>query len=144
MANIMDEFPSKYLKAEDVEDEHPTVTITHITREEVGKERDRKPVIFFKEFDKGVVLNKTNATNISKMYGSDTDNWPGKTVVLGTAMVDFNGESKPAIRIWPPKRQAGQQQPQAATRMGSVNAPLDNGQRPFAPPADDLDSDIPF
>lgn len=140
MANIMDDFPSKYLRAEDVED-HPTVTMKVITREDVGKDKDRKPILYVREFEKGIVLNKTNANNISKLYGSDTDDWPGKSVVLGTAMVDFNGESKPAIRIWPPKRQAAKP---------SVNAPLnqrqadpdDGGQRPFAPA--DLDDDIPF
>lgn len=134
MANIMDEFPSKYLKASDVEDEHPTVTISRITREEVGQTKDMRPIVYFDEFDKGVVLNKTNATNVSKLYGSDTDNWIGKTVILGTAMVDFQGESKPAIRIWPPKRTA-------PAKKATVNAPLGEpaGAREFAPLPEDGD-----
>ncbi len=141
MANIMDEFPSKYLKASDVEDEHPTATIRHITREEVGRTKDMRPIVYFDEFEKGVVLNKTNATNISKLYGSDTDNWIGKSVVLGTAIVDFNGESAPAIRIWPPKNKAGK--PSVNRPLGTVAAHDDVGQRPFAPAMDD-DGEIPF
>ncbi len=158
MPNIMDDFPSKYLKASDVED-HPTVTISRVTREEVGMDKEMKPILFVEEYDKGIVLNKTNANNISKLYGSESDDWPGKKVVLGTAWVDFQGSSVNSIRVWPPKRETGQKQPQAATKMGGVNAPvqrqvtqrsttpvadeLDRGQRPFAPPADD-DGEIPF
>lgn len=139
MANIMDEFPSKYLKASDVEDEHPTVTIRHITREEVGQTKDVRPCIYFEEVEKGVVLNKTNATNISKMYGSETDNWIGKKVVLGTAMVDFQGESKPAIRIWPPKRQAPKPSVNAPLRKEYQDGKFDDRN---PPPMDD--SEIPF
>lgn len=138
----MDDFPSKYLAASDIEDEHPTVTMRLVTHEEVGKDRERRPIVYFNEYDQGVVLNKTNATNITKLYGQETDDWIGKIVVLGTEMVTFNGETKPAIRIWPPKRKPGLKQVQART---SVNAPLDDGQRPFAPPADELeDEEIPF
>lgn len=123
MPNILDDFPSKYLKGEDVED-HPTVTMSHVTREEVGMEREKKPVLFFKEYEKGVVLNKTNSNNIARMYGTETDDWPGKTVVLGTEMVTYQGETKPSIRIWPPKRQVAK----------SVNAPA---RRPMVAASDE-------
>lgn len=139
MPNIMDEFPSKYLKASDVEDEHPTVTIAKISREEVGRTKDWKPIVYFDEFEKGIVLNKTNANAIIKLYGSETDEWPGKKVVLGTAMVDFGGESTLAIRVWPPKRQA------APAKKANVNTMTrqPEAEREFAPLPDDGD-DIPF
>lgn len=133
MPNIMDDFPSKYLKGEDVED-HPTVTIRKVTREEVGKDREMRPILYLNEFELGVVLNKTNANNIAKLFGSETDDWPGRTVRLGTEMVTYNGETKPSIRIWPP------------VKAKSVNAPLKRQaapeEREFAPlPAngDDID-----
>jgi hypothetical protein len=137
MANIMDDFPSKYLKGEELED-HPTVTISRVTREEVGKDREVRPILYLNEYEQGVVLNKTNAGNIARMYGTETDNWPGKTVVLGTEMVTFNGETKPAIRIWPPKRPAARP---------SVNAPLTTNGRQFDdrnPPPAELSDDVPF
>lgn len=141
MVDYNEFFPSKYLKADDFEDDSPVVVIARITVEEVGKDRDRRPILFFEGEAKGIVLNKTNASNISKAYGSDTDNWIGKKVQIGTEMVSFNGETKPAIRLYPPRK-----------AKASVNAPLrqsdDGGQRPFAPPSDEggfgMDTEIPF
>jgi len=148
MANINDSFPSKYLKAADLEGT-PTVTISTIRFEEVGKDKDMRPILYFHGEEKGIVINKTNATNISKLYGYETDDWCGKQVMLGTTWVDFNGQSVEAIRIYPPKR-AG----------ASPNAPLkpSNGQQQFddrnPPPVSDssgayrgpadLDDEIPF
>lgn len=145
MANINDAFPSKYLKASDFEGDTPIVTISGIAFEEVGKEKDVRPILYYEGETKGIVLNKTNATNITKIYGSETDDWIGKKVQIGTAWVDFQGQSVEAIRIYPPKRQPGQMQPQAKT---SVNAPLETGRQQFSdrnpPPVTDLDDDLPF
>jgi hypothetical protein len=105
-------FPSKYLKASDLQGREPTVVISHIAMEEVGRDKDRRPILYFRGKEKGVVLNKTNSTNISGGYGRDTDGWIGKSVVLFTAMVDFQGQTGPAIRIRPaPAQQQQVQQP---------------------------------
>lgn len=139
--NINESFPSKYLKASDVPEEGLTVVIVRVGQEEIGKDKDIRPVLYFDGEEKGIVLNKTNATNISKLYGYETEDWTGKKVQLGTAWVDFQGQSVEAIRIYPPKR-------------SSANAPLDksapvagNGTRQYDdrnPPPRDLDDDIPF
>lgn len=148
MANINDAFPSKYLKASDLDGENVTVTITHVAFEEVGKDKEMRPILFYEGSEKGIVLNKTNATNISKLYGSETDDWGGKRVMLGTAWVDFQGQSVEAIRVYPPKRQPGQQQPQANTRMSVNDKQLNqeartqrHDDRNPPPPSDD---DVPF
>lgn len=93
-------FPSKYLKAADLQGAQPTVTIANVTMEDIGDDGE-KPVIHFDGKEKGVVLNKTNATNISSAYGGNTDGWRGKKVVLFTTWVDFQGKSVEAIRIRP-------------------------------------------
>lgn len=138
--NINEAFPSKYLKAADI-DGNPVVTIASVVEEEVGKDKEVRPVLYFDDEDKGIILNKTNATNISKLYGYETDDWVGKKVMLGTTYVDFQGQSVEAIRIYPPKR------------VASVNAPLGRAQpvkddtagpREFAPRGGELDDDIPF
>jgi hypothetical protein len=140
MANINDAFPSKYLKASDLDGENLTVTISHVTFEEVGKDKDMRPILYYEGEEKGIVLNKTNATNISKLYGSETDDWTGKRVMLGTAWVDFQGQSVEAIRIYPPKRQS----PNAPLTQGGKVAE-GAGQRPFAPPPNELeDQEITF
>lgn len=113
--NIHDEFPSKYLKASDIEQD-VTVTMRDVQREDVGD--DRKPVLYVEEFDKGIVLNKTNANNIAEVYGPNTDQWRGGQMTLATAMVDFQGRSTRALRLYPPPRQ-------------SSNAPINNGSQQY-------------
>lgn len=143
MANINESFPSKYLKAADIEGT-PTITIADIAFEEVGKDKDVRPILYYDGEEKGIVLNKTNATNISKLYGYETDDWRGKQVMLGTTWVDFNGQSVEAIRIYPPKRQSSNApNGRPATRQMSPSGD-DAGQRPFAPPPGDPTDEIPF
>jgi hypothetical protein len=74
-------FPSKYLKAEDIEDGE-LVTIGEITVEKVGQAQEEKPVIHFAEHKKGVILNVTNAKAIAKLYGDEEDDWKGKKLTL--------------------------------------------------------------
>jgi hypothetical protein len=135
--NINESFPSKYLKASDIEGQ-PTVVIANVATEEVGKDKEMRPVLYFDGEEKGIILNKTNATNISKLYGYETDDWIGKKVMLGTTWVDFQGQSVEAIRIYPPKRL-------------SPNTPLNNGAKNEAPkqfddrnPPPVTDDEIPF
>jgi hypothetical protein len=70
---------------------------------------DTKPVLFFQGKTRGVVLNKTNATNIAVAYGDDTDHWAGKEVILYEAMVDYQGRSVAAIRLRSPQPKDGSQ-----------------------------------
>jgi hypothetical protein len=95
-------FPSKFLKAADLQDQQHEVIIDHV---EMGDEMDgeRKPVVFFQGKAKGLVLNKTNAKQIVTAYGDDSDDWTGKPLVLFPTMVDFRGDMVEAIRVKIPK-----------------------------------------
>lgn len=97
--NINEAFPSNYLKATDLQGREATVRIDRLEFEKVGD--DTKPVLYFQGKDRGIVLNKTNATNISAAYSQETGNWIGKSVTLFTAWVDFQGKSVEAIRVRP-------------------------------------------
>lgn len=90
-------FPSTYLKASDLQGRDVVVNISHITMEDVGD--DHKPVIYFVGKDKGVVLNKTNASTIAGMYTGDTDNWVNKAITLFPTQTDFGGKQVACIRI---------------------------------------------
>ena len=136
--NINESFPSKYLKASDIPEEGQTVVIVRINQEEIGKDKEIRPVLYFEGEDKGIILNKTNATNISKLYGYETDDWSGKKVVLGVAWVDFQGQSVEAIRIYPPKRSSANAPLSSKPEQRKEEVPA--GAREFAP----LDDDIPF
>jgi len=121
-------FPSKYLRAADLGDAQPVVTISRVVVEAVGRDQEQKPVVYFDGKAKGVVLNKTNARAIAAVVGSsETDDWQGWQVQLYVATVEFSGESMEAIRI-------------RAPRQGRSTPPP-----PPPPPASDVvDSDIPF
>ena len=97
-------FPSKYLRAADLEGRQVTVEIANVELEEVGTGEEPKPVLYFQGKAKGVVLNKTNAHTLSAVYGDDTDYWIGQGVTLFSAHVDFQGRLVEAIRVKIPPR----------------------------------------
>jgi hypothetical protein len=92
---------SKYMKAADL-DEDTVVTVTKVGQINLAREGatpDMKWAIRFKEFDKPMVLNKTNIKRLEKALGDETDLWSGKQVVLFVDEVDYQGDLVPAIRI---------------------------------------------
>ncbi len=58
-----------------------------------------KPVLYFDGGQKGLVLNKTNATAIAEDYGDDTEAWTDREIVLFIQKVTFQGKLMPAIRV---------------------------------------------
>lgn len=98
-------FPSKYLKAEDEAFANGEVVATiskveleKLTSREKGEEN--KPVMFFKEFPKGLIVNKTNWGICEKLFASDdSDDWLNERVALTTVDVDAFGDVVRAIRI---------------------------------------------
>lgn len=100
--NIQNAFPSKWLKSGDIpEDSDMLLTIARVEVETVGQgdEAEQKPVIYFEETEKGMVLNKTNADTISKLHTPETDNWIGKRIALFATEVDFAGKQTLALRV---------------------------------------------
>lgn len=106
--NITAAFPSKTLRDADIESDM-TLTMREVAIETVGqgKDAEEKPVLYFRETDKSLVLNKTNANTIAALYGADTDGWAGKQITLFGTEVDFAGKSTPAIRIRSKKPASG-------------------------------------
>ena len=101
MTTTDDLFPSKYHKAGDVAHE-PVVTIGHIEKERMKNHDDEeeiKPVLFFAELEKGMVLNRTNSDTISSMYGNVIEEWAGKRIQLFAPEVESFGKRAPAIRV---------------------------------------------
>ena len=92
-------FPSKYLKATDLGDRDIKVKIDKVIFEEIGQNRDKKPILLFEKVKKGLVLNKTNARRIESMHGEQMNNWTGKEITLYSELVPFQGEEVPSIRI---------------------------------------------
>jgi hypothetical protein len=105
MPNINDMYPSKYLKASDIDQDYE-VTIKAIGQEVLGQGADaeEKYIAYFNELNKGLALNKTNAGLIAAQHGIHTENWIGKTVILTVEDVAYQGKLTPSIRIRRPAR----------------------------------------
>ena len=99
--NANEMFPSKYLKAADIGESKPIVTIEKVIKEEVGQgdQKDVRPVIYFSGKEKGVVCNKTNWNTLINLFGYETDDWTGKKVRLMVQEVAFQGKMTPALRF---------------------------------------------
>jgi len=95
---ISDAFPSKYISAADLNDQAVVVTIEKIRMEEIG-DQEEKPVVYFSGRNKGLVLNKTNATTIAGIHGQDTDDWVGKSISLFPTQTEFQGRAVECIRV---------------------------------------------
>lgn len=107
---LSDAFPSKFLKADDLNDQDWTVTISKVTTDLIGQGENaqQKLIVHFTEMDKGFVLNVTNAKTIAKLYGDDTDDWIGNRITIWPNHdVEFKGEIVSAIRVRSRKPGAG-------------------------------------
>jgi hypothetical protein len=142
MPKISDMQPSKYLKATDAEDGDLILTMSTVKEETLGmgRDADKKWVLYFEEHPKGLVLNKTNMNTIAKLYGDDTDDWEGKKVTLFATEVQFKDEMVEALRIRskPPKARE--------TKKPDTKAPVTAAATREAGSDDDQgdDDDAPF
>jgi hypothetical protein len=127
-------FPSKWLKAADLEGRQQLVTIEQIKLEAIEDGEPPKPVIKLRGLTQGLVLNKTNAGSIATFLGDDLDRWPGQKIVLFPDKASFQGKMVDCIRVRQPK----------APVVGPVASPVQPVKATEAP-AQVVDSDdVPF
>lgn len=145
MPKVTELYPNKseWLKSDDIPDEGLSVTIDSYEVKDFNNDgkRDRKPVLYFREDVKALVLNKTNAGTITTIVGSDElDEWIGHKITLVAREVEFSGKQVWAIRVSLPRRTANR----AAT---AAQAPPSRGQAAAAEldaAAPVTEDDIPF
>ena len=118
MAKISEMLPSSYLKQSDFNEAGFIVTISYIEQKNVApndEPAENKWVIYFNEFEKGMVLNSTNIQALAKATGSDdTDDWKGKEVIVYVdPTVGYGGKVTGGLRV---KKYAVPEAPQAAPR----------------------------
>ena len=128
---VSDAFPSEFLKAADIGQSQVKVLISHVELREMT-DGENKPVVFFQNKKKGVVLNVTNANAIAQYYGDDMDLWTGKWIVLFTMMVSFQGRMQPGIRVRIPGPGEG------GTAQAPKPAPVQQSENPA------MDDEVPF
>jgi len=137
---------SKFMNAGDFVAEK-ALRIKAVTVENMPR-GEQKPVLWFTNHQKGLILNKTNNRTLRGSFGDDTEKWAGKVFVVYPTQTDFGGKTVGALRVRiPPPKQAttgaGNGQPKvakpAAAKDGEVLPP-----EPKPPLADDLDDEIGF
>jgi len=101
--NIDVQFPvGRFLKSEEIPAAGVALTISRVTGETLGEgaEAEHKPVLWFTETTKGLVVNVTNRNNLKAAFGPETDSWIGQQVVLVTEPTFFQGKARRGIRIY--------------------------------------------
>jgi hypothetical protein len=137
---------SKFLKQSDIT--APTkVTIKGLKLENVARddeEPEKKWTISFREFDKGMVLNKVNLSRLADAHGDETDNWIGKQVWLYVDEdVEFGGKVVGGLRLKKIKAPVAPATGPIAKVEAMRKASQPESENPAAGVDDDFDS-IPF
>jgi hypothetical protein len=130
---------SKYLRAADIDGDTPVV-IARVAEEEVGRDKEIKPILYFKGMQQGLVLNQTNGNRLVAAFGDEMDDWTGQTITLFTEIVPFGAEDVPAIRVRVDSNPAPKRPSPSKTKIArAAQAPLDGKDQ-----LDLLDDEIPF
>src|SRR5262249_6066216 len=99
-----DAFPSRYMRADDLQGTDRIVTIASVDFEDFTDPKTRrtetKPVARFREkAAKPLVFNRTNFKITSDLLGEDTDDWIGQQIILYVTRVESFGDMVEAIRV---------------------------------------------
>ena len=120
---IEEQFPGAYLKALDINYKPTIATVKYALVEIVGRDDPQeKFVIYFEEFVKPMIPNKTNMATMRDLLGVETDTWAGQKVTLFSIKVNVKGELKDGIRI---READGQLVEQVATQAKLEAAPVE-------------------
>jgi hypothetical protein len=130
---------SRFLKAADLSGEKK-FRIKSVTEEEIGigKDKERKLVVWFTNDARGLVLNRVNNRTIRGAFGDACEGWTGKIIIVFPTMAEFRGEMKPALRarIPTPKGRNGQPAAKPLTRPPAPAAAA------IDPPELEIDDDL--
>lgn len=132
-------FPSRFLKAADLNDE-PRVVVIHEVNHEVlkwkGKE-EQKTVLYFVGKTKPLPLNKTNWTAVEKITGeADDENWPEHEIELYPTTTPLADEIVDCVRVRAPGEKPEQKKKTARPKLVASG----DSENPSA----DMDDEIPF
>jgi hypothetical protein len=102
MTNINSMFPTKYLKAFDINqlsDSQPTVTLKALKYEDLFNGKMGWVAYFGGWSDpqyesKGLILNRVNARRFEAAFGPESDDWIGKKTQLYIELVDVSGQNQ--------------------------------------------------
>jgi hypothetical protein len=158
---VSDAYPSKYVKSADLQGQRAKLQISAAKMEEVAEHEPVKPVLYFNGKQKGVVLNKTNATGLALVFGEEMDNWGGKWIELMALPTSYQGKTVLGL-VTMPLLTEGQVSPATPQQAGGIgghdgpSGPHDFGGKPeliypdqtleeeIKATAAEIDDEIPF
>ena len=110
-----DVYPSKYIRSEDIGDNEVKVVIDRIEIEALKDDgSEEKPIMYFKNKTKGMVVNPTNWDRLAYLFGDESDDWPGNAIILYTELVNYQGKVTKGLRVKQvPKTQSAKASPKA-------------------------------
>lgn len=97
-----DLFPSKYLKASDLNGKAVKLIIVNVELVDIvgkGRKEDDKPVITFQRCKKELVLNITNGRTLGEHFGDETTRWIDKEIELYPDKTQFQGQIVDCLRV---------------------------------------------
>ena len=99
--NIDAAHPSKYIKSAELQGREFAVVMDRVVLEKLEEDgaAKNKPVLYFTNAQKGLVLNFINSNTIKEAYGAETDDWHGKKIILYTTKVQFGGKMVDGLRV---------------------------------------------
>ena len=98
---ITDAFPRRFFRAEDI-DQPVTLEILQVLTERFPN--GNKPIVYFSESEKGLVLNETTFQQIVEATGvDDSEEWSGEKITLVREQVVINNKPTAYIRVRKPK-----------------------------------------
>jgi hypothetical protein len=96
-------FPARFLKAGQLGEKKPTLTIKAVEREllpnAAGKDEART-LLSFVETSRELGINRTNGELLLALFGREVQAWRGKQVTLFRSKTKAFGKTEDCIRIW--------------------------------------------
>jgi hypothetical protein len=134
-------FQSSYVSKTDVQDGPLQLVIKSVEEGEVqgDGQKEKKPILFARNHDKGLILNNTNWDTLEAAYGEDSDDWTGKKIeVYFDPTISFGGKKTGGLRV------RAIQTPQRPQGVGAKTAGDPSGGLDQLPDRDPNLSDPPF
>lgn len=94
-----DLYKSPHLTAADLTGDTEVTIKSFELDKEVGAEKALKGVIYFDEFARGLVMNKTNTERVRNLHGKIVNEWVGKKITLYESEAMMAGKTVPCIRV---------------------------------------------
>lgn len=126
--------PSKYLAKADFDEDGTTLTIKKVEIEDLGRDdqTERKPIMYFRENPKGMVLNRSSLRLLESCFGDDIEPWTGKKVIIYVdPTVSFQGRIVGGLRLRVPRPPKTAEKAPPSTIAKEFDADIDDSNIPF-------------